>query len=196
MLEELGLEYQLQILPFPPRVLAKPFLAINPLGTVPYFIDDEVTMTESSMICHYLAERYSPQSLAVSSREPGYGAYLNFVSFGEATLTFPLAICMRYSRVEVEERRLPQAVMDYRRFFFGRLRLVDRVVSKEDYLCSGRFTAADISVGYALLFAQMLGLQDEFPEAVTCYLQRLMAREGFIRAVRAENGPTVSSAST
>src|SRR5450755_5001747 len=33
MLEEMGLDYELKMLPFPPRVFAKEYLAINPLGT-------------------------------------------------------------------------------------------------------------------------------------------------------------------
>ena len=35
MLEELSLTYELKMLPFPPRVLAKDYLALNPLGTFP-----------------------------------------------------------------------------------------------------------------------------------------------------------------
>ena len=54
-------------------------------------------------------------------------------------------------------------------------------------LCAGRFTAADISVGYALLLAQRLGLSSEFGPAVADYWQRLQARDGFRSAVAAEN---------
>jgi len=35
MLEELGLAYELKMLPFPPRMFAKEYLALNPLGTIP-----------------------------------------------------------------------------------------------------------------------------------------------------------------
>ena len=55
MLEELNLTYELKMLPFPPRVLAKDYLALNPLGTIPFMKDGETRMTESSGICHYLA---------------------------------------------------------------------------------------------------------------------------------------------
>ena len=41
-LEELGLPYDLKMLPFPPRVLAKEYLALNPLGTVPLLLDGDV----------------------------------------------------------------------------------------------------------------------------------------------------------
>ncbi len=47
MLEELGLPYELKMLPFPPRVFAKEYLGINPLGTIPFMIDGETKMTES-----------------------------------------------------------------------------------------------------------------------------------------------------
>ena len=54
MLEELGLPYQLKMLPFPPRVMARSFLELNPLGTVPLLIDGDARLTESSAICQYL----------------------------------------------------------------------------------------------------------------------------------------------
>ena len=47
MLEELGLAYELKMLPFPPRVFAKEYLALNPLGTIPLMITDRLArMTE------------------------------------------------------------------------------------------------------------------------------------------------------
>ena len=46
MLEEMGLAYELKMLPFPPRVLAKEYLAINPLGTIPFMVDGDTRMTE------------------------------------------------------------------------------------------------------------------------------------------------------
>ena len=96
-LEEVGAPYRLEILPFPPRYLAREYLQINPLGTIPLMIDGDVRMTESAAICQYLAERYAGPPLAVRPDEPGYGAYLNALHFGEATLTFPQTIVLRYT---------------------------------------------------------------------------------------------------
>ncbi|MGY3295271.1 glutathione S-transferase [Bradyrhizobium sp. LM3.6] len=45
MLEEMGLPYELKMLPFPPRVFAKEYLALNPLGTIPFLVDGETKMT-------------------------------------------------------------------------------------------------------------------------------------------------------
>ena len=45
--EEMGIDYELKMMPFPPRMFMKEYLDINMLGTIPYLIDDEVKMTES-----------------------------------------------------------------------------------------------------------------------------------------------------
>jgi glutathione S-transferase len=186
MLEELGLDYELHVLPFPPRVLQKEYLAINPLGTVPCFFDGDLRMTESPAICHYLAEKYAATrgkpDLHVTPAEPGYGHYLNWLYFSDATLTFPQTIVLRYSQLEPPERRLPQAAEDYRRWFYGRLRAVDAIVKEQAYLVADRFTAADIAVGYALYLAASIGIDQEFPPAVRAYLDRLTTREAFQRA--------------
>ena len=62
-LEEKGIDYELINMEFPPRFNYEGYLDINPLGTVPAFTDGEVTMTESSGICHYLVEKYGPTDL-------------------------------------------------------------------------------------------------------------------------------------
>lgn len=185
MLEELGLDYELHMLPFPPRVFAREYLEVNPLGTIPLYIEGDVRMTESSMICHWLATKHG--KLLVAPGEPGHAQYLNFVSYGEATLTFPLAVHFRYTSVEPEPRRIPQAAEDYKRFFIGRLKLIDPVLKEREWLCGDAFTAADVSVGYALRFASTLGLQDAFAPQVAAYLDRVQQREGFRKAIAKES---------
>ena len=72
-LEELGLEYELHMLPFPPRVFKKDYLDINPLGTIPALFDGDTFMTESSAIAQYLTDRYGNDRLGVPVHEPRYG---------------------------------------------------------------------------------------------------------------------------
>src|SRR6202030_4798098 len=96
--------------------------------------------------------------LIVGAGEPAFGAFLNWMYFSDATLTFPQTLVLRYTELEPQERRNPQVAADYTKWFFGRLRGVEAAVAKSDVLCAGRFTAADISVGYALLLAHSLGL--------------------------------------
>jgi glutathione S-transferase len=183
-LEELGLPYDLHLLPFPPRAKAPEYLQINPLGTIPALIDGPTLLTESAAIVQYLAVRHAPNALLVEADDPAYGAWLNWLYFGEATLTFPQTLVLRYRTLE--PGRCEQAADDYARWFLSRLRHVDRALAAGDWLCAGRFTGADISVGYALLLANHLKLLDGVSPAIAAYWERLKARPAFQAAKRAQ----------
>jgi glutathione S-transferase len=184
-LEELGLPYALHLLPFPPRAKAPEYLQVNPLGTIPALIDGATFMTESAAIVQYLATRHGPSPLAVEVSDPAYGAWLNWLHFGEATLTFPQTLVLRYRRLE--PGRAEPAADDYARWFLSRLKHVDRALAGgAEHLCAGRFTAADISVGYALLLADHLGLLEGAAAPVAAYWARLRARPAFQAAKRTQ----------
>ena len=187
-LEELELPYTLELLPFPPRWLKPEYLETNPLGTIPLLIDGDIRLTESAAIAQYLATRAGPTPLSVEPGDADYGAWLNWLHHGEATLTFPQTLILRYRRLEAPERRLPQVADDYARWYQKRLELgVGAILADgREWLCAGRFTAADISVGYALLLAETLGMADAFPPAVADYWARCQARDGFQRAKAAQ----------
>lgn len=181
-LEELGLDYRLHLLQFPPRLTDPGYTAINPLGTVPYLTDGATRMTESAAIAHYLSRRYGEGGLAVAPEDPAYGDWLNWLYHSDATLTFPQTLLLRYGRFEPKERRQPQVVEDYTQWFFSRLKLVNARLESHDYLAADRFTAADIAVGYALYLADTIGLGAHLKPQTRAYLDRLTARPAFQRA--------------
>lgn len=185
-LEELGLPYELHLLPFPPRERAPEYLSINPLGTIPAVRDGDALMTESTAIVQYLVTRHAPNDLLVPVADPAYGAWLNWLYFGEATLTFPQTLVLRYR--QLEPGRAEHVADDYARWFMSRLRQVDRHLQTQPWLCAGRFTAADISVGYALLLANYLALSARFTPTVVEYWARLSSRPAFLAAKRAQLG--------
>jgi glutathione S-transferase len=188
-LEELGLDYELKLLPFPPRFRSPDYLAENPLGTIPLLVDGALRMTESAAIVQYLATRNGPSQLSVEPGDADYGAWLNWLHHGEATLTFPQTLVLRYRVLEPEERRIPQAADDYARWFQVRLRegLARTLADGREWLVGGRFTAADICVGYALQLADTLGLAAEFPAPVADYWARCRTRDAFARAKAAQS---------
>ena len=191
-LEELGAAYELKLMAFPPRFAEPDYLALNPMGTVPTLTDGQTMISESVAGAAYVAARHGPTPLVVTPDEPDFGAYLNFLHMGEATLTFPQTIYLRYAVFEPEERRLPQAAADYIQWFFSRLKGAAKLLGDKDYLVADRFTLADISVGYALVLAEQLGFAERFPEVFKAYLARLKARPAFQRAMtveRPEGGP-------
>lgn len=178
-LEELGLSYDLVVMPFPPRSEYKGYLDINPLGTVPTFIDGDIIMTESTGICQYLVEKYSSNGLGLDKKDPEYGAYLNWLYRSDATFTFPLAIVLRYTRLEPEKRRNPEVAKDYAIWFHSRLRSVETALEGREFLVGGRFTIADIAVGYALQFGDRLGLSDRYKANCKRYLASLYDRPAY-----------------
>lgn len=180
-LEELGLDCDLVLLPFPPRVRQPDYLEVNSLGTVPYFTDEDTVMTESSAICQYLVDRHGGHALAVLPSESDYGHYLNWLHHADATLTFPQTIYLRYLVFQPEPGRVA-AGEDYGHWFRSRLRAVEDRVEQCDYLAAGRFTIADIAVGYALHLATILRLDEAFRPTTRAYLDRLRSRPAFQRA--------------
>ena len=180
-LEEMGLEYELEVLPFPPRIFQREYLDTNSLGTVPFFVDGDTQMTESAGICQYLVDRYQRYDFGLQPDHPEYGAYLNWLHHSDATLTFPQTIAMRYYHLEPTPEK--QAVADdYAKWFIVRLKRLNAHLENHDYLVDNRFTIADIAVGYALFLGVALKLDERYKPQARDYLARLMERPAFVRA--------------
>ncbi|RDE24367.1 glutathione S-transferase family protein [Motiliproteus coralliicola] len=183
-LEEMGLDYRLETLQFPPRVFHKDYLEINPLGTVPFFRDGDTEMTESSAIGHYLVEKYQRYDFGLPPEHPEYGAYLNWLYHSDATLTFPQTLVLRYGQFEPDERKQPQVAEDYRQWYLARLRKLDAHLEQHDFLCDDRFTIADIAVGYALLLGELgTDTSKDYTPQTREYLARLKCRPALQRAL-------------
>lgn len=179
---EAGIDVDLRLLKFPPRAFEPDYRAVNPLMTIPGWVEDGQLMTESAAICERIAEG---TPLEVRRDEDDYWSWRNWLHRSDATLTFPLAIMIRYTRVEPEERRLSQAVGDYKAFFGGRAKSIEAALGDgREWLVAGRFTIADIVIGYAAFLATTLGADDVLGNATKAWLDRCTAREGF-RSARA-----------
>ncbi len=194
-LEELELDYELEVMPFPPRFLKREYLEVNMLGTIPYFVDGDAHMTESSGIGLYLVEKYERYDFGLRSDHPEYGQYLNWQFHSDATLTFPQTIYLRYTQLEPEERRSEQAANDYRKWYLARLRMLDAHLENNEYLVDGRFTVADIAVHYALFLGESMDIHLDYKPQTLEYLQRLKERAGFQRAqkAQADNAPATET---
>ena len=179
--EEMGVSYESEMMPFPPRFLHKEYMDVNILGTIPYLIDGEVEMTESVAMCQYLVDLYGPTDLKVAIDEPDYHHYLNWLAHSDATLTFPQTVVLRYTFQEVGVA--DKAAEGYRRWFVARLKLLEKSLDSREYLCCNRFTIADICVSYAIYLAKTLGIDEAFKPNITRWTDMLFAREGFQRSI-------------
>ena len=178
--QEMGLDYKLIMMPFPPRVFMKEYLDINMLGTVPYMIDGDVKMTESVAISQYFVEKYGPTDLQVLPNEDDYPLYLNWLFHSDATLTFPQTVVLRY---KFQEPGVADAAVEgYSRLFVSRLKLLEKSLDNKEYLCSNRFTLADICVSYAINLAEALGIEQAFKPNIKRWSDNLFSRPAFIKS--------------
>jgi glutathione S-transferase len=163
LLEEMGIPYRLR----PVDLLAgvendAEFLAINPAGFIPAIQDGGVTMVESIAIMEYLIARYGHESrsrtpLAPAPHDPAFAMYQQYLHLGEAGLagTIQLVVVSRNFAPETERQNWGARWMLEQ--FESRRRLVTRQLARSPYLAGETFTAADISVTYALTLAQKAG---------------------------------------
>ena len=179
--EEMGVSYESEMMPFPPRFLHKEYMDVNILGTIPYLIDGEVEMTESVAMCQYLVEKYGPTDLKVNSDEADFHHYLNWLAHSDATLTFPQTVVLRYAFQEVGVA--DEAAKGYRRWFVARLKLLEKSLDTREFLCSDRFTIADICVSYAIYLAKSLQIEEAFKPNIKRWTDMLFERPCFLKAI-------------
>ena len=150
------------------------------LGTIPYLIDGNVRMTESVAISQYLVEKYGPTALQVKPDEEDYPSYLNWLFHADATLTFPQTVVLRY---KFQEPGVADAAVEgYSRWFVSRLKLLEKSLEDKQYLCSNRFTIADICVSYAINLAEALGIEQAFKPNIKRWSDNLFSRPAFIKS--------------
>lgn len=150
MLDEVGADYETQILSYGAEMRTPEFLSLNPMGKVPTLVHDGAVITEVAAICTYLAEVFPDAGLAPTPEERA--AYLRMFFFAAATLE--PAMTLKNAGFETTEE---QAVS----FGFGTLEralnALEQMLEGRDYV-TGRFTAADVYLGGKLNFALAFGL--------------------------------------
>ncbi|WP_036291808.1 glutathione S-transferase family protein [Methylosinus sp. PW1] len=183
LLEEMGLAYRLR----PVDLIAgverdAEFLAVNPAGFIPAIQDGDVVMVESIAIMEYLMARYGPTPLAPDPRDPAFPAYQQFLHLGEAGLAAFMYLVVVSRNLAPAAERDNWGARKALKIFESRLGLVERRLARSPFLAGERFTAADISVTYALEFAQRTGCF-VLGEAERDYVARATRRDAYARAM-------------
>lgn len=180
VLEELGAPYEGRPVKFPARLMQPEYLEVSPTGMLPAMQDGDVLLTESMAICEYLAVKHGGGQLIVRPEESGWPDYLQYLHYGEASLATMVAPMVRYTFLAEKK---PDVVADYREIFIERLEPIRRTLSDgREYLAAGRFTLADVSVGYGLRLAGLLGMGESLTGELKAYDDRLRARPAYQRA--------------
>jgi glutathione S-transferase len=183
LLEEMGLPYRLRPVDLLAGVENDPeYLAINPAGFIPALRDGDVTMVESIAIMEYLIARYGPTPLAPAPQDPAFPAYQQFLHLGEAGLAASIYFVVGARNFAPESERQNWSAGQALDVFNTRLGLVTRQLARAPYLAGEAFTAADISVTYALTLAQRAG-GVALGEAERRYMARTTGRDAYKRAL-------------
>ena len=186
MLEEMGLEYELRRVDFRNRHADEEFMRASPSGAAPGLVDGEVRMMESMAIVEYLGARYGPTPLVLSANHPDFPAYIQFLHYGEGSLSAPLNVVIASRFFAPEEEKQNWGAKMAVQMVLGRCSAVAAQLERTPYVAGELFTAADISCAYAFGLLRRIGAADRLDPAIVDYMARVEARPAFQRAMRHE----------
>ena len=190
VLEEMGLPYRVRQVDMLAAEKDPVWLAVNPGDFLPAIEDGDVAMVESVAIMEYLMGRYGPTPLQPSPDDPAFPAYQQFLHMGEAGLATLIMVPLVSGFIAPEAERNNWGAHWARVCVERRLLLVRRQLASAPYMAGDGFTAADISVTYALnLGTNHAGFV--LGDAKQAYLARTTARDAYKRAFhRSHEGVT------
>jgi len=181
---ELGLDFEVETIPFTPEFLASPkWRAISPAGKLPLMADGEVAIFESGAIVEHILDRYGDGRLRPPPATPLSALYHQWCWFAEATLIRPVGIgrLLRYAGEGAGAAAAADAVEKAREA----LAVVDQALADErPFLLGDDFTAADVMMGYSLALLQSHRVLNERNGPSLAYVERLKAREPLARALQ------------
>ena len=106
LLEELGLEYEVNIMPFTKEGLKSPeHRARHALGRVPVLEDGDVSIYESGAIIDYILERHKNDGLKPSPDAKEFPFYLQWYHYCEGMVMPPMNTIVVHTVLLPPERR-------------------------------------------------------------------------------------------
>lgn len=188
-LEEMGLPYEIERLSVMGaargNVGGEAYKAVNPLQKVPALKDGDTVILESLAICEYLANRHGPTPLVVGVEEDDYPRYLEWLHFGEATMSMTVNMMLAHLVFLPEEHRNPGTAKWAVQTIGAQLQLLaDRGLDggARSYVAGERLTLADMSLGYMLFLLKITKQFHVAPDVVGDYFNRLRATDSWMRA--------------
>lgn len=182
LMEEMGLSYRVRQVDMFRAAEDAEFLEANPAGYIPVLRDGEVTMVESLAMLQYLMARYGPTALQPAPADADFATYLQFLHLGEAGIATLLMVPTVSRFLAPESERDNWGARQARTWAINRVKLVSAQLARTPFIAGEAFTAADISITYALEFGQRQGLLT-LGEAEQAYIDRTMGRDAFKRAM-------------
>ena len=183
LLEELGLEYEVNIMPFTKEGLKSPeHKSRHALGRVPVLEDGEISIFESGAIIDYVLERHKNGGLKPSSDSSEFPFYLQWYHYCEGMVMPPMNQIVVQSILLPPDRRDETVLNQAKSLLTKSLAPVNENLSDKDYLI-GDFSAADLMLGHSCFMANRLGCVSEEMQNIKDYVARINARPAFQKAI-------------
>ncbi|AZV94097.1 glutathione S-transferase [Bordetella sp. J329] len=203
LLEELGLEYQIQHYARDADTHLAPaaLLAVHPLGKAPVITDGDNVVAESGAIIEYLVDRHGGNAgLRPAAGTPEALRWTYWLHFAEGSMMPPLLVQFIFRRVRKADmpffaRPIAERIADSVESAFvqpnlGRqLDFMESELASRDWFAGDAFTAADIQLSFPLeAAAAREWLNPEKHPRLLGWLARIQARPAYLRA-RERGGP-------
>lgn len=174
LLKELGIAEQIDQIQIAYEDMHKAdYLNINPMGKVPCLVDQGIVISETAAIFTYLADKYIEKGLAPALDDPKRGAYLKWMFFCHGPLTEYMDLrSLEVSNERIEQKKRGLAFGDQETLFAF---LKQGMQQANPYLLGEKISAADLYLGYWLVFAiafKILPYLDEFKPFLELIQQR------------------------
>lgn len=183
LLEELGLDYDLNRMDFHPRDLkSDQHRARHPLGRVPVLEDGDVSLFESGAIIEYILERHKNGGLKPGVESPDYPSYLQWFHYCEGMVMPPINIVVVNTLLLPPDRQDQNALAQAKRLLTKALSPVNDALEGKDYLI-GAFSAADIMLGHACFMSNRIGVVSDEMTHLKAYVSRIEQRPAFQKAI-------------
>ncbi|WP_034696430.1 glutathione S-transferase family protein [Acinetobacter bohemicus] len=174
LLKELGIAEQIDQIQIAYEDMHKAdYLNINPMGKVPCLVDQGIVISETAAIFTYLADKYIEKGLAPALDDPKRGAYLKWMFFCHGPLTEYMDLrSLEVSDERIEQKKRGLAFGDQETLFAF---LKQGMQQANPYLLGEKISAADLYLGYWLVFAiafKILPYLDEFKPFLELIQQR------------------------
>ncbi|MCH2171854.1 glutathione S-transferase family protein [Myxococcota bacterium] len=185
LLEELGLEYELNRMDFHPKDLkSDEHRARHPLGRVPVLDDGDVRIWESGAIVEYILARHTDGALKPNPDSPLFPQYLQWFHYCEGMVMPPVNTIVVQTVLLPPDRQNKEALDQAMRLLSRSLAPVNEALGGKDYLI-GDFSAADIMLGHACFMSNRLGCVGEEMTDLLAYVKKIEVRPAFQTAINA-----------
>ena len=182
LLEELGLDYQIEKYTVGDRALRTPeYYKIHPMGRIPVLEDGDVRIYDSGAIVKYLLERYGVGKLTRAIEDPMFPEYLQWLHYAEGSIMGQVNILVVETILLPPEKRNDVNVNRAKKLLGVALGNVDRRLEDREYL-AGSFSGADIMTGHACFGAKRAGADISEMTYLVSYVNRLLERTGLKKA--------------